>query len=579
MEINQSNITSFIDENNTLTINEEFLMENGILDNISDNFLVSDLRLKELLQDSELRVRVTNITTKIKINFFRCILRKLTFSDCNLENLTLNTIVIENELIFNNCKIEGQFYLECELDIMQSNRIQSVCIANNSYIKTATIFSTIVEREISLHNSEVAELDIQGSTIESFTCTNLLKENIKIGELLFADCTILKVIKIWKFEVKKILIFDCHFGDKSKKYSHADSGLSLLELEGLNSLEIKKSKFFSEVFIAGENAKKLVIEDNQFNNNVRLLFNSKNIFVYRNRFNAPIYIYDRMNFINVIVEFCSNVVYSDFDIIGLIIEEKFLFESNSFKHFPSVLDSIRFVISCTVSFKDSYLSNCVFRNIDLSNISLIGMESEVPKFENCKWNEVGKGSKTKIISIDERNPDIDLKLIKSIYSSLKSKFKEQGNYLDSGKFHISEQDVNLRILKKEKLFVNLFLLCCYRKISYYGESVPQALKIFLISSFFFFPIIYLFSGFENNSSMINYDLAWEFKNCGNLFWDFCNSIILSFKNVIPNNVSKGFYLKVPESYYQTQNFMFLQNFFNLIFLAALIGAINKFLKK
>ncbi len=140
-----------------------------------------------------------------------------------------------------------------------------------------------------------------------------------------------------------------------------------------------------------------------------------------------------------------------------------------------------------------------------------------------------------------------------------------------------EQITRSIILKREKMWFQVFLLKIHKNLSLFGENI--FLPFFWLGvSVIGFALIYFFTGFSLNLKEINYDLAFEFPNLSLLLKNLFHAIIISLKNLNPLRI-ENFYLEIAKLQVETHIFYLFQKLINIILIDSLIGAIRNFIRK
>ncbi|MEM6684485.1 MAG: hypothetical protein AAF617_01720 [Bacteroidota bacterium] len=124
-----------------------------------------------------------------------------------------------------------------------------------------------------------------------------------------------------------------------------------------------------------------------------------------------------------------------------------------------------------------------FERINLTDITFNFCELSTINFRNCIWN-----IKNRIILEEE---SLNLLDSENHYRQLKSGFKSSNHWELSGNAYVSEMEMRKLRLYKEKRYVSWFIYWFYDKFGSYTQNFLRPLYIFLILSFFLFPLIYL----------------------------------------------------------------------------------------
>lgn len=173
---------------------------------------------------------------------------------------------------------------------------------------------------------------------------------------------------------------------------------------------------------------------------------------------------------------------------------------------------------------------------------------------------------------------MNLLILKNIYSLLKSNCLKNSDFVNYGRFYISEQETKRKYYKLKRKHIDHFFLFLYKQISSYGESFSKPFMLLLINMLLF-SIIFMFTGFYEGKSFIHLELSLELGNIFNTVMSFFYSLLFSFKNLIPFNLNQSFFIKSTEELRITQTFELIYKALNLILVTSFTGALIKHYRK
>ena len=227
-------------------------------------------------------------------------------------------------------------------------------------------------------------------------------------------------------------------------------------------------------------------------------------------------------------------------------------------------------------------------NCDLSRYDLRSLDTDYLKFKKCKWStESGRplGTMSKLLRIEKvKHNDfskMDLEEIvdyKNIFTSLRRKFQLAGEYTVSEAFRYSESNAMLATYLKRKQFVNSSALYINRSLSGYGTNYLMPLS-YLMLLVLLFSILYLFTGLQIGTQKVEYELAMSVPDYRVFVRDFFQSLIFSFKNIVPFTIARDFYIKADSNLLISQTLVIIQKSINIVILGSFIFAFRRFLLK
>ncbi len=160
----------------------------------------------------------------------------------------------------------------------------------------------------------------------------------------------------------------------------------------------------------------------------------------------------------------------------------------------------------------------------------------------------------------------------------KVNIQKADDYIGSGLFYASEQEIKRKIAIKNNSYSEQFLLRLHKELSSYDESFLKPI-VWIFILLIIFACLYLFTGFHNGDKIVEYNIQFDWSNARQTTTDFLLSILFSLKNIVPFNVSPGYYLSSDKTQSSTQGLELFQRILNFVLLAALTTSLVKYLKK
>lgn len=581
-KIDSSNYQSHLKNDKLIVIDENFIKSN----NISTNALIrlEGVKNKEVMlyvkdiQQNELNIEVKD--SSLYGIFF--------------ENVTIS----ELKLLY----LEISEYKEAKFKSFKTyfdgSNLKSIWIYDSKFFNGFLIRNESVVDSIRIDNSSIDH---------SFTHNDSISSKIEIESSFIDDLNYQKVDihkKGIKSTIEKINIFRTEVRDGFRISEVEFKELHLHKTNVIESTEL--SDFNKEVFISLPDNYKDVdkIEFTDCNINRRLIVsfdNLKEFYTYKSSFlsfRINFWSINSFKFINntvlenifwgfqnhfkTIDSFIFNncQIKGEFYLSDTNFKEKLFIQGTSFNSYPSFFEHNNIYDTCEVNFEYSNLTNFVFQNINFQNVNFENIDIENAEFKNCEWESISKLFFYRLKVRNESKENLnneDLIKIKNIYSKLKSRFQKNNDYINSGKFYISEQEAKKNISLSHKNYFEYLLLSFHKNISSYGESVSKPILIMLfvilISS-----VIYMFTGFNSGVRTINYELALDLNNSVQTIKDFLQSIILSVKNVVPFSLGNYFFLNSIDIKI-TQIIELFQKIISIILFASFTESFVRYLKK
>lgn len=580
-KIDNSNYRSFLKNDKLIVIDDNFINDNKIDANAL--ILVEEIRNKDvMLYVKDIKMNDLNIEIK-ESNLYG-----IFFENANINDLKLLYLEVSEykeakfktfKTYFDNSNIKSIWMHESKFFngflVRNESVVESIYI-NDSYIDHSFTHNESSSSKLTVESSTVDDLSIQNSDIHkkgiksTIDIINIFRTEIKIG------------FGISKIEFKELHIHKTNIL-KSTELSDfkKDIFISLPEEYDVEIIEFTECNIDRRVIITLNNLKELYSHDCSF---LYFRINFWKIISFR-FFNNTIFdsiFWGFQNHHKTIEKFAfSNCeVKGEFYLSDTNFKELLSIQGSSFSTNPSFFEHNTIFKTCKVDFEYSNLTNFVFQEVNFKYVSFKNIDIENAQFKDCEWELITKPffNRYKVQNENKTDNKIeDLLINKSIYSKLKSSFQKNNDYINSGRFYISEQESKKAISLKNKNYFEYILLSIHRNISSYGESVSKPLLLLLIL-ILIFAVIYPFTGFNSGNRLIEYNLVLNLDNIFQTIKDFFQSIIFSLKNVVPFSVGNKFFLN-GFGIKTTEVLELIQKIFSLILLASFTESFVRYLKK
>ncbi len=580
LEINNTNISHYVDSNNNIVIVPEFLEKYNLNENAE--ILISNIN------DKTIKILGGNIDkTSLKIEIKNCSLKGCFFENCKIKELHLLWLEISEP---NENKFKPyNFYLDnCQLEYvwsMYGKFHEGFLIRNECIIKSIHISDTQIENSLTFVNSKAENFEVESSKLEYLRIerSNYPNKDSKteIEKINLFRTTLISGFRIWEVMFNKISIHKINVS-QSNNLSDYEKNIHITTPEDykkeIESFEISESNFERDLIISIDKIRKFYCYSNSFKywrlnfwNVIKFEFN-------KNIVNNSFFLGFQNHRKKITELHLSNNTFSgEFHISDISFEKKFNIISSSFQTYPSFIEYCYFTKNCETDFDFSNFSNLIFQDINFENVNFKNFDILNVTFRNCEWPIDKNKFISRQIVLDEAKISDNLIQVKKIYADLKSNFQEKNDYINSSKFYISEQEVKRKIAKTNSCLEYL-LLTIHRFLSVYGESITKVVFVLLIS-LFAFSLIYFFTGFKSGEKNIRYLFEFDIDNLGIMSKDYLKAFILSIKNLVPFPVNTKFFIYTDENFTITQTIELFQKIFNFIVLASFTETFLKNLKK
>ncbi|WP_100628832.1 hypothetical protein [Algoriphagus formosus] len=581
--INKDNYKQFVRKDKFLVIDDEFLKNNS-LQNCS-KLIVKDVKDNQLL----LYVSKVNLPkTRLEVN--DCKFTVISIEDSTIDEVIFNTVEVnepieENFSLFkvfvDNSKLKYLWFYYCKL-------YNGIIVRKNTEIESLSINDTLIDRSFTFLNSKCKTITVESSNVceISIDRNDYPKENGKteVDTINIFRTEGLKNIKIWEALFKKIHIHKIIL-NKTNKLNDHNNEIYIRIPDGnkeVEEIKITESSINSKTVIVFDNAEHLKIFDSNLGEVFLNYWHIGNLLLSNCKFGNSIY-FGRSNQIKTInkllIENCSfdNI----FNMSSIWLKEEAFFRGLVFNKYPSFFYHNAIDENCKTDFQYSNLQNLVFQDIDFRYFSFKEFDITNVEFRDCSWISERKFFVDRNIVIDDNenvNEIEDLLKVKDIYSKLKISAEKSSDFINRGKFYISEQEVKRKIHRKKGDLIEFWLMGFHKTISSYGENFKKPL-FFALCSTVCFAFAFLFTGFYVGDALVKYEFAFQPSNILKTLNDLQYSIIYSFKNILPFQVSSNFYLHTDISLSTTQTLELTQRIINLVLATSFTAAFIKYLRK
>jgi uncharacterized protein YjbI with pentapeptide repeats len=582
LKINNENYKAFLKNEKLLVIDNDFLTANEVSDNSQIEF--HEIKDKTILFSVD-KIELPKLIIEIKnCEFERLFVTNSTVLEIKLITVEVSVLKDAKFQLFDtdidNSKINSFWCYDCNLNgglLFRKGSVIDKIICSDCNIGNSFAFLNSTSQSITIESSQLEDLrldrtdhpDKNGKT--TIDTINVFRTDIK------------KSFKVWEVIFKKISIYKITMHETSNQREVFENELRIHipdEYKNSEEIEIKQSTLHCSTIIVLDNLKNLNSYDSTFRNFSINFWKINNFSFFNNKILEGIFL-GRRNWSKIIDEFefsnCS--VGGQFSLANLTFTNKLLIKGSSFNYYPSFFFRNNILESCIVDFEFSNLANIVFQRVNFKYLSFKSIDLLGAKFKDCEW-DVEKGFLFERFKVSDENKDNGLDLIdlKKIYSNLKSNFQDNRDYLKSGKFYISEQEIKRKISKKEKSWFEYVILSAHRFISSYGESMYKPF-VWMILLGVVFSFIYLFSGFYAGDRLVHYQFAFDPHNFFQTLKDWLLSVVFSFKNIVPFTVNRNFFLVVDESLKYSQVLELFQKFVFIILIGSFTESFVRYLKK
>ncbi|PKH50782.1 hypothetical protein CXF68_08825 [Tenacibaculum sp. Bg11-29] len=581
-KIDSSNYKSLLRDNKHILIDDTFIIDN----NISEKALI----IIQGIEDKDVMLYVKDIKLNdLEIEVKDSSLYGIFFEDATIKDLKLLCLDISEykeakfktfKTYFDNSNLQSIW-------VHESKFFNGFLVRNESTIENIRINDSSIDHSFSHIDSISSKITIESSTVDdlNFENNDIHKKGIKskIDNINVFRTEIRIGFKISKIEFKNLNLHKTNVL-KSTELSNfkQDIFISLPDdFDEVDKIEFTECNIDRRITITLNNLKDFYSHDCSF---FSFRINFWKIISFKFIKNTIIenIFWGFQNRLKTIEKFVFNNcdVKGQFYLSDTHFSNELFIQGTTFHSYPSFFDHNKIYDTCKVDFGYTNLTNFVFQDINFKNIGFKNLDIDNAKFKNCEWELVTKKffNRFKVQDENKVNDKIENLLInKNIYSKLKASFQKNSDYINSGKFYISEQESKKEISLKNKNYFEYFLLSLHKNISSYGENVSKSL-ILLLFLILISASIYLFTGFNSGGRLVDYRFSLNLDNTTQTIKDFLQSIIFSIKNVVPFSVGTKFFLNGFDIKI-TQVIELIQKILSLILLASFTESFVRYLKK
>jgi len=586
--IDNNNYSSFLRKSSKhLIIDDTFIKDNSLEE--------AEKIILENVKDKSIYFRIANIDLKAtEIEISNC-----EFYSIHVVNSTIpKTTIFETTISSQRTDIWKPYFVTIDNSSIKVCWLTSVTIYNGILIKNGskiediTIWQSVIDR-FYFTSSTSKKIIFESSTIDEVEITRndypVQGAKTLVEEIDIFRTTVNKTIKIWEVKFNKI-----HFDKikllKSKLLTDFSNEILIVAPptkhgeEGLKIEEIKITGSYinSQVNITVDKLSSFISYDTDYDAFWINFWTINKVRIAECKFIGNIY-WGAANRIKNIDEFQIEgcIFENDFSLGNISFEKECSLKSSMFKSYPSFFHRNLILENCKTDFNYSSLENFVFQEVNFKNFTFENLDITNSQFIDCKWIEAKNRFLKRNIVKDElsSNHNVDsLVKVKNIYSKLKTNCQKNSDFINSGKFYISEQEIKRHIHMKNGSWVEYWLLSFHRFISSYGENFKKPLAL-MLTLLVLFSFVFLFTGFINGDTLVKYQCGLDISNTGQTLVDWYYALVFSLKNIIPFEITKDFFLHSDKTTATTQVLELIHRIINLIFAASFTAAFVKYLRK
>lgn len=581
--INNKNYKTFVRKDNILVIDTELIKKKSL--GTCSKITVKDLTNKDLFFYVS------------KVNLPRT---KLEVIDCRFTAISIEDSTI-NEVIFNAVEVskeqEGKFapfktFIDTSklktLRFYSCNLYNGLIVRNESEIESLLIDNTIIDRSFTFTNSKCKTITIESSNVSE---VSIDRDNYPKGDGKTEVDTInisrtegLKNIKIWEVSFKNIHIHKVIL-NKSDKLTDHNNEIYIRTPEEYKDVEeiiISESTIATKVILVFDDTKNLKILESNLGEVILNYWHIDNLLFSDCKFIDSIN-FGRSNQIKTISKLLiQNCTFDGiYNMSSIWFKEEAFFRGLVFKKYPSFFYQNKIDENCKTDFQYSNLQNLIFQEIDFRFFSFKEFDITNVEFRDCYWLSEKKFFVSRNLVVDDKintNEIEELVRVKDIYSKLKISSEKSSDFINLGKFYISEQEAKRKIHRIKGDLIEFWLMSFHKDISSYGENFKKPL-FFVLCSIVCFAMLFLFTGFYLGETLVKYEFSFQASQTLSTIRDFGYSLIYSLKNILPFQVSSNFYLHSDKSLKLSQTLELIHKIINLILATSFTAAFIRYLRK
>lgn len=581
--INIDNYKQFVRKDKYLVIDTEFIEKNSLETCLK--IIIKDIKDKDLL----LYVPKVNLPkTRIEVN--DCIFTAVSIEDSTIDEVIFNTVEVSEgkegkfaafKTFIDNSKLKYLWFYYCKLN-------NGLIVRKESEIESLSINDTIIDRSFTFINSKCKTITVESSNVSEVIIdrNDYPKENGKteVETINIFRTEGLKNIKVWEVTFKNLHIHKVIL-NKTEKLTDHNNEIYIKtpdKYKDVEEIKISESTIASKTIIVFDDTKHLKFFDSNLSEVILNYWHIDSLLFSNCKFSDSIY-FGRSNQIKTINKsFIENCTFDDtFNMSSIWFKEEAFFRGLVFKKYPSFFHHNAIEKNCETDFQYSNLQNLVFQKIDFRFFSFKEFDITNVEFRECRWLSERKFFISRNLVFDDNkdtNEIDELVKVKDIYSKLRMSSEKSADFLNLGKFYISEQETKRKIHRKKKDWVEFSLMGFHKAISSYGENFKKPL-FFVFCSIVVFALFFIFTGFYIGDNLVKYEFSFQASNFFNTLRDFGYSLIYSLKNILPFQVSLNFYLHSDKSLQLSQTLELIHKIVNLILATSFTAAFIRYLRK
>lgn len=581
--LNIDNYKEFVREDKFLVIDPEFIEKNSIQK--FTNFHITDIKDKDLVL---FITKVDLPNTKIEIN--KCIFGTVSIEDSTIDQVTFKTVEISEltegkfapfKTYIDNSKLRDLWFYFCKLN-------NGLIVRKESVIESLSIYESVIDRSFTFLNSICETITVESSNVSEISIdrNDYPKKNgiTKVETINVFRTNGLKNIKIWEVNFKNIHIHkvilnktDLLTDHNNEIYIKAPEKYKDIEL-----IKISESTISSKTILVFDSTKNIEIFESTLNEVVLNYWHIDNLIFSDCKFSDSIS-FGHSNQIKTIHKLLiENCIFDNsFNMSSIWFKDEAFFVGLVFNKYPSFFYHNRIEENCVTNFQYTNLQNLVFQKIDFRFFSFKEFDITNVEFRDCQWLSERKFFIRRNLVVDDKKEikEIDeLLKIKDIYSKLKSSSEKSSDFINLGKFYISEQEIKQKIHKNKGDWTEFGLMGFHKAISSYGENFKKPLFL-IFCILILFSIVFIFTGFYVNENLVKYEFSFQASNTAKTFRDLGFSVIYSLKNILPFQVSLNFFLHSDKSLQLSQTLELIHKIINLVLVTSFTAAFIRYLRK
>ncbi|MHA8055760.1 hypothetical protein VR611_07405 [Aquirufa nivalisilvae] len=581
--INTDNYKEFVFKDKYLVIDKEFIEKNSLEKCLK--IVIKDIKEKDLLLYVQ---KVILPNSRIEVN--DCIFKTVSINDSTISEVFFNTIEVSERKVGNfaffetyidNSKLKLLWFTDCKL-------YNGLIVRKESEIESLSIIDSIIDRSFTFINSMCKTITVESSNVSEVIIdrNDYPKENGKteVEKINIFRTEGLKYIKVWEVKFKKLHIHKIIL-NKTEKLTDHNNEIYIKtpdKYKEIEEIEISESTISSETIIVFDEIKYLKFFNSNLSEVILNYWHIDSLHFLNCKFSDTIYFGQSNKIKTINKSVVENCTFDDtFNMSNIVFKEEAFFRGLVFNKYPSFFHHNMIQENCKTDFQFSNLQNLVFQKIDFSFFSFKEFDITNVEFRECRWLSEKKCFIVRNLVYDENKDTYEIEelvKVKDIYSKLRMSAEKSADFLNLGKFYISEQEIKRKIHRKKKDWIEFSLMGLHKAISSYGENFKKPL-FFVFCSIVAFALFFIFTGFYIGDNLVKYEFTFQASNYINTLRDFGYSIIYSLKNILPFQVSLNFYLHSDKSLKLSQTLELIHKIVNLILATSFTAAFIRYLRK